>query len=100
MTEKEEKIYLRGEASVYREFLGVALRGLGAEPLPDDLASAQRRIARLEEELADGRKQLRMLCDNFGDNDWEDGDHIADVIEKHLGKHLRANAVDDEDDGE
>jgi hypothetical protein len=31
---------------------------------------------------------LRSLCAEFGDNDWPDDLHLADVVEKHLGKHL------------
>jgi hypothetical protein len=31
---------------------------------------------------------LRELCGHFGDNDWTDDLHLADVVEKHLGKHL------------
>lgn len=31
---------------------------------------------------------LRELCAEFGDNSWPDTLHLADVIEKHLGKHL------------
>lgn len=31
---------------------------------------------------------LRELCQEFGDNDWAENAHLADVIEKHLAKHL------------
>ena len=37
--------------------------------------------------------QLRSLCEAFGDNGWEPSLHLADIIEKHLGRHLHANAV-------
>jgi hypothetical protein len=33
-------------------------------------------------------EKLRELCDEFGDNDWPDELHLADVIEKHLAGHL------------
>lgn len=92
MTEAEEKIYIRGQRGVYRSLLSTALRGLDVDDAPDDLAVAQLRIARLEAHLADARVQLRMLCDDFGDNDWEDDDHLGDVIDKHLGKHLYETA--------
>ena len=95
MTEDEEKVYMRGGRGVYRELLGMALRGLSVDDAPNDLAAAQLRIGRLEAHLADARVQLRMLCDDFGDNDWEDDDHLGDVIDKHLGKHLHENAVDE-----
>ena len=33
---------------------------------------------------------LRELCGEYGDNDWADDLHLADVIEKHLRRHLDA----------
>lgn len=33
-------------------------------------------------------KMLRDVCADFGDNDWADELHLADVIEKHLARHL------------
>lgn len=95
MTEDEEKVYMRGERAVYRELLGVALRGLSVDDAPDDLAAAQLRIGRLEASLADARVKLRSLCDDFGDNEWGDDLYLADVIDNHLGKHLHENAVDE-----
>lgn len=35
---------------------------------------------------------LRQVCDEFGDNDWPDNLHLADVIEKHLWDELRAES--------
>ena len=32
--------------------------------------------------------QLRVLCDEYGDNDWPDDLHLGDVIEKHLARSL------------
>src|SRR4029077_15273959 len=34
-------------------------------------------------------KMLRMVCEEFGDNDWPDNLHQADVIEKHLIRPIR-----------
>lgn len=31
---------------------------------------------------------LRQVCEVHGDNDWPDDLHLADVIEKHLDRHL------------
>lgn len=39
---------------------------------------------------------LRILCGDFGDNDWLDDLHLADVVEKHLSKHLHTRGVSDE----
>jgi hypothetical protein len=100
MTEAEEAAYVRGNLAVYRELLGVALRGLHLEPMPDDLEGMRKRVGALESELHDARAQLRILCEDFGDNDWEEQDHLADVIDKHLGRHLHERAVDDEDASE
>jgi hypothetical protein len=33
---------------------------------------------------------LRRICDYYGDNDWKDNLHLADIIEKHLEKYLEA----------
>jgi hypothetical protein len=94
MNEAGSKSYMHGQRAVYRELLGRALLGLGIDDAPNDLAAAQQRIAALESELADARVQIRMLCEDFGDNDREDDDHLADVIEKHLGKHLHSGEVE------
>ena len=39
-------------------------------------------------EREDAIAQLRDLCEHFGDNEWSEDLHLADIIEKHLGKHL------------
>ncbi len=31
---------------------------------------------------------LRQVCEDHGDNEWPDELHLADVIEKHLLRHL------------
>jgi hypothetical protein len=41
-----------------------------------------------EKERSDVIKTLRSVCKSFGDNDWLDDLHLADVIEKHLARHL------------
>jgi hypothetical protein len=33
-------------------------------------------------------KVLRQVCEQHGDNDWPDDLHLADIIEKHLWRHL------------
>lgn len=43
---------------------------------------------------------LREVCKAFGDNDWPDDLHLADVIEKHLAKHLHEAANDRRYDAE
>lgn len=33
---------------------------------------------------------LRGLCAEFGDNEWDEKLHLYDILDKHLGDHLRA----------
>jgi hypothetical protein len=80
MNEKEERIYIDGERAAWRMMLGECLRHL--EP------SEEKSRAQLVIELDEARVQLRHLCEEFGDNDFEDDLHLGDAIEKHLGKHL------------
>jgi len=35
---------------------------------------------------------LRMVCDDLGDNDWDESLHLADIIEKHLWRNIADNA--------
>ena len=44
--------------------------------------------AALQAELHDARVALRRLCADHGDNDWPDNLHLADALDKHLGKYL------------
>jgi len=47
----------------------------------------------LKEERNDAIVMLRQVCEDWGDNDWADNLHLADIIEKHLWRHLEARAV-------
>lgn len=38
-------------------------------------------------------EQLRDVCRELGDNDWEESMHLADILDKHFGMHLYANAA-------
>jgi hypothetical protein len=83
MDEREEKIWVRGNRAAWLRMLRECLRQLGIDD-PD----AGR--ARWIQERQDSIAALRMLCDDFGDNEWEDSLYLSDVIEKHLGDHLQA----------
>jgi hypothetical protein len=83
MDERKEEIWVRGNRAAWLRMLGECLRQLGIDD-PD-----AGRI-RWVEERQDAVAALRMLCDDFGDNEWEDNLYLADVIEKHLGDHLQA----------
>lgn len=84
MSEQEEEIWLQGERAAYSRILSVALGGI-------DRADPQWDKARLESEREAAIAVLRSLCEDFGDNDWEPNLYLADIIDKHLGKHLHAS---------
>jgi hypothetical protein len=81
MTAKEEQAYIRGSTAAWRSILGQALMQLGID---DPKAKQARWVA----ERLDTIAVLRDLCGEHGDNDWPDNLYLADIIEKHLGKHL------------
>jgi hypothetical protein len=35
--------------------------------------------------------RLHDICGKFGDNDWDESLHLADIIEKHLACYIEAN---------
>lgn len=69
--------YERGSRAAWSSMLAECLRHLGYD------GTEGQRIAWISE-----REQaiaaLRMVCDDWGDNDWPDDLHLADIIEKHL----------------
>jgi hypothetical protein len=79
---KREEIYLRGERAAWRRILSTALFELGY-----DLKSLK--AARLITERESAIAMLRQVCDEHGDNNWDEKLHLADVVEKHLWRHLR-----------
>lgn len=81
MDKKEELAYNAGTRMAWTRMLQTAFKELGHDA-PDSTSLLIER----EQAIA----ALRSLCADFGDNDWPDDLHLADVIEKHLGKHLHA----------
>ena len=79
MTESEEQAYLDGERAALTRIVRECLRELGHE---------DKTIAKLVAEREATVAQLRRLCEEFGDNDWDAELHLADVVEKHLGRYL------------
>ena len=70
-----DEAYMRGRRAALSEVLGA----IGREGVaPDVCALRSERLATIN--------ALRSLCEEFGDNDWPDNLHLADVIEKHLGR--------------
>ena len=82
MTENEELAYIQGNRSAWNKILSDSLKQLGY----DDPTITQKHRWILEREAVIA--QLRDLCTEFGDNNWNEKLHLADVVEKHLGKHL------------
>lgn len=81
MTSKEEKAYIQGSNRAWMTMLAQCMRELGDFAEHDQA----RAVAMRAETIA----ALRSICAEFGDNDWPDNLHPADVIEKHLARHLR-----------
>ena len=74
-----ERGYVEGKRRAWMSLLQECLRNLGEEENKEYewVLERQEAVAR-----------LRGLCAEFGDNDWPDDLHLADVIEKHLGDYL------------
>jgi len=79
----DEKSYIEGNRAAWRRMLTECLRNLDVDG--DDPQST---IARLISEREETRAALRRVCDSHGDNDWPDSLHLADVVEKHLARHI------------
>ena len=75
-----EQDYMRGSKSAYRNIMLTCLGHLKADH--------EVRLARCIAERDEAITVLRQICKVHGDNDWEDELHLADIIDKHLGRHL------------
>jgi len=81
MTEKEEKAYMRGCREPWKRILAEAARELGYD-------TPEGKLAALINEREQAVAALRDVCEAYGSNDWPDNLHLADIIEKHLGRPL------------
>lgn len=94
-TPKEDKIEARDEAwstgnrAAWLKMFVQCLDELGYDDLEVKRASW---ILERENAVA----TLRSLCDEFGDNDWDEELSLTDIIYHHLGAHLQAPTEDDE----
>lgn len=77
----DEQSYEQGSLMAWRLMLGQCLRHLGID---DAEAGKVRWVA----ERTDVVLMLRQVCEEYGDQDWDDDLHLGDVIEKHLWEHL------------
>lgn len=85
--DQKDTLYIQGNRAAWLSMLGECLRHLGYDS-PE--AQNVRWIKEREETIA----VLRELCEDFGDNDWDETLYLADVVDKHLGKHLHATEKD------
>lgn len=58
------------------------------------VATLSLRVAGLEAHEDATRKQLRIECEELGDNEWPDDLHLADVIEKHMARPVAARIAE------
>lgn len=77
----KERHYEAGRSMAWREVLARAIGALGVE---DPAAGQARWILERKATVA----ALRRVCEDHGDNDWADNLHLADVVERHLHRHL------------
>lgn len=77
MIEEFERGHQQGETSAWTEIALIAINKLHV----DDKAYAGLVVWKSQTIAA-----LRRLCDEFGDNEWPDTLHPADVLKNHLGK--------------
>lgn len=86
MTEREEEVYTRGQRSAWTALLRECLKQLGYTGTEAEAAAW---VTEREESVA----VLRRACAEWGDNEWNEDLHIADVIDKHLVGHLGREAT-------
>lgn len=75
-----DEIWERGRRAAYTSMLQECCSGLGYRFDTTD----KRWITEREQAIA----ALRSICEGHGDNDWDEKLHLADIIDKHLGRHL------------
>lgn len=84
-----ERGYIDGKNAALRALLEHVASEMRLAPGDTDSVDAlARRLAIAEAQLSATRAALRELCRDFGDGDWSDDLHLADVVDKHLGRHL------------
>lgn len=81
-----EQDYQRGYQAALRTMLRMNLANLTGEDNNQPLID----LARARLERAEAISMLRQVCEEFGDNDWEDNFYLPDIIEKHLWRNLES----------
>lgn len=80
--------YINGQNAAYARMFSLLAR---------ELAGSEGDIAEAVAELNGTRVALRRLSKRLGCNDWEDGLHLADVVEKYIGRSRALEGVDEEE---
>lgn len=89
LQELTESHYLRGQRSALIHQLHNVLRELSIPyTVIDDAPENLMAIARLTLERENTISALRSVCENHGDNDWNNDLYLPDIINKHLGDYL------------
>lgn len=84
---RDERMWMQGQRSALLGVVRDSLATLGVLGHKDFTAE------KLMLERASVIDALRRLCDEFGDNQWNESDHLGDVIERHLAKYLYEDFV-------
>lgn len=79
----DEKSYIMGSRSTSISMIRQCLSNLNY-----DITDPVTKIASLVLEREETIHMLRRVCEEFGDNNWEEDLHLADIIDKHLARHL------------
>jgi hypothetical protein len=79
--ERDEKIWTRGYRTALVGVIQSAMNNLGYQ---DTEATRAKWVMEREQTV----NALRDACRDLGDNDWPDGLHLSDVVEKHLHRHF------------
>lgn len=87
----EDQKYLNGRRGAFNVMLIVCLTELGylnqndETPKRDQIETG---IKRWVSEREQAISTLRQVCADHGDNEWDETLHLADIIEKHLWRHI------------
>lgn len=81
MSDAIEATWIRGNRAAWHRIMSLAA---------GELSGPEKKLAAALAELEATRVALRAVCEEQGDNEWDDDLHLADVVEKHLGRYLDA----------
>lgn len=82
-----EQDYINGQKTAYARMFSLLAR---------ELAGPEGDIAEAVAELNGTRVALRRLSKRLGCNDWGDELHLADVVDKYIGRSRALEGVDEE----